>query len=401
MIFTDYVLNGEGHGELGHHASSLRFDPGLMRPFIDRAGHACVTVNTGSEWNEKAGALVPTYEKMLQRDAIDRGIMPVTNAQTLIRKEEWLAMDQVVLTAARQRLRAWADLAATNTFPVPGMSKTVLEHERMTDAGDAMVDMDGLSQGNADRPKFQLEGLPLPITHSDFWFSKRDLAVSRAGKTSLDTTMAEQAGRRVAESIEKTLIGIDTGLTFGDKSGRGYDNTPTVRGYTNHPDRITKTDLTTPTGVSTADSTVEDVLAMRQLAYDQSFYGPYMLYHSADWDLYLDNDYGVGTPGATAAFAPAQTLRKRLRQIEGIRDVRRLDFFTDTFTLLLVQMTSEVVRAVNGMDISTIQWETVGGLQLNFKVMAIQVPQIRSQFIRQDQTNAAAKCGIVHATTSS
>ena len=50
------------------------------------------------------------------------------------------------------------------------------------------------------------------------------------------------------------------------------------------------------------------------------------------------------------------------------------------FRLIMIQMNSEVARAVNGMDITTIQWETVGGLQLNFKVMCIQVPQLRADF---------------------
>jgi hypothetical protein len=39
-----------------------------------------------------------------------------------------------------------------------------------------------------------------------------------------------------------------------------------------------------------------------------------------------------------------------------------------------------------------VQWETVGGMRLNFKVMAIQVPQIREDF--------NGNCGICHATTA-
>jgi hypothetical protein len=55
-------------------------------------------------------------------------------------------------------------------------------------------------------------------------------------------------------------------------------------------------------------------------------------------------------------------------------------------------MTSDVARAINGMDITTVQWETQGGMRVNFKVMAIQVPQIRSDF--------NGRTGIVHATTA-
>jgi hypothetical protein len=56
----------------------------------------------------------------------------------------------------------------------------------------------------------------------------------------------------------------------------------------------------------------------------------------------------------------------------------------------MVQMTSDVIQAINGMDITTLQWETVGGMQLHFKVMCIQVPQMFSDI--------DGNCGICHGT---
>jgi len=41
-------------------------------------------------------------------------------------------------------------------------------------------------------------------------------------------------------------------------------------------------------------------------------------------------------------------------------------------------MTTDVVRLVDGMDITTVQWSTDGGMLLHFKTMAIIVPQLRS-----------------------
>jgi hypothetical protein len=58
----------------------------------------------------------------------------------------------------------------------------------------------------------------------------------------------------------------------------------------------------------------------------------------------------------------------------------------------MVQMTPDVARAINGQDITTVQWETKGGMQLNFKVFCIQVPQLRA--------DAYNNCGIMHATTT-
>jgi uncharacterized linocin/CFP29 family protein len=153
-----------------------------------------------------------------------------------------------------------------------------------------------------------------------------------------------------------------------------------VYGYTNHPDRITKADLTAPTA-SNGTTIVNEVLAMRELLYADGFYGPFMLYISTGYDQYFDNDLKTNSD---------RTVRERIREIDNIKDVRRLDFLTGN-VMIMVQMTSDVARAINGMDITTVQWESKGGMELHFKVMAIQVPQIRSDF--------SGKTGIVHGTT--
>jgi len=392
FVFNDYVLNGRPHGPVGNALGQVRYDPGLLRPYFDEKGRPCVTVNTGRmRWNEERQRMEPVYEKRLVQEVMNQGIYhPVLNATTL-RKDEWIMLDTAVLRAARERLRAWADLAAANTFGgFDGMSRMILEHETMNDPGEAVVDMDGLSESQDTNVLFQLEGLPLPITHFDFSFSSRRLAVSRNGNTPLDTVKAEIAGRRVAEMIEKTLIGSVTGLTYGNSND--YGRSPTVYGYTNFPNRITKTDLTAPTDSGWKPETLlSEVLEMRQLLYNAKYYGPFMLYHSSDWDTYLDDDYVKGDPSAGVA-GTNMTLRQRLAAIEGIQGVRRLDFFTDTFSLVMVQMTADVARAVIGMDLTTVQWETKGGMELHFKVMAIMVPQLRADY--------NGNCGIVHATTS-
>lgn len=238
-MFVDYVQNGAGYGPVGEALAGCHYDPGLLRPYFDDKGERCVTVNTRrTVMDNRTGKRVPALAKVKIADLMARGIFhPVFNA-TSLRKEEWIELDRVVLRAARYRLRAWADLAASNSFGgFNGMAKTILEHETMSDPGEAVVDMDGLTEGRQDSPKFQLEGLPLPITHMDFWFSARRLAISRNTGTPLDTTMAEAASRRVAEMIEKTTIGLTTGITYGGNSTQvgGYGRTSSVYGYTNFP----------------------------------------------------------------------------------------------------------------------------------------------------------------------
>ena len=40
-------------------------------------------------------------------------------------------------------------------------------------------------------------------------------------------------------------------------------------------------------------------------------------------------------------------------------------------------MTSETIRAVIGLEVQTVTWESLGGMMKHFKVMTIQVPQVR------------------------
>ena len=399
----------------------MRWDPGLRRPYWDKNGKAAVTINRGRTTLVK-GVQTPIREHMLIRDVVNNmGIMsPVFNATTL-RKEEWLMLDQVVLRASRYRLRAAKDLAESNTYGgFNGMSKIILEHETMSDPGEAMVDMDGLTPGRTDTPLFQLQGVPLPITHCDFWYDSRRLAISRNTGTPLDTVMGEAAGRRVGETIEKTTIGVQAGPIYGGASTYtgGYGRTSQVYGYITFSNRLTSTAGYLPTGNGRSGTgwkpsdTLADVLAYIDLLKAGKFFGGYMLYHSNDWDKYLDNDY-ILTGGNVAT----QTLRQRLYDIgrednvgegELIKGVRRLDLLpaatlnsllgpggesittTYPFTMILVQMTPDVARMVNGMDITTVQWESVGGMRLNFKVMCIQVPQIRADYY--------GNCGILQAT---
>jgi uncharacterized linocin/CFP29 family protein len=348
----DFILNGQATGDVASRLLAHNMDPNCLRPYIGTDGRSYMTVMDNGK---------PTA-------------VPLMNTTATLRKDDWKILDEAIVKAAKPRLRAVADVRAAGlTYTIPnGMGKTALETETQSDISDAIVSMDGLRESQADRPVFELSNLPLPIIHKDFNFSLRQIMTSRNGGSPIDTTTAELAGRKVAEMAEKLLIGTETGTTYGGGI---------IYGLMNYINRQTKT-ITSPVASGwTAATTLAEVLNMKHLSQVASHYGPWMLYCSTAWDEYMDNDY--------VAAAPQNTLRMRLRMIEGIQDVRTLDYLTG-YTLLLVQMTSDTVREVIGMDISTVQWETKGGMQVNFKVMAIMVPQVRC-----DQSG---NCGIVHGS---
>ena len=389
-VSNQYVTN-EVIGDTDH------FDPGLARPYRDDKGKVWVDVTVGHETKEdRDGAIIvnahgepklhPVYDPQLVTERIrkDLPVIQMTNNATVLRKDQWIAIDQSVGQAARKRMQAWNDLRASNTFGgFDGMATPILEYERLNDAGEAIVDMDGLSEGRGFAPTFTLQGMPLPITHCDFFLSKRFLATSRRNASrGADTIRSAMAGRRVGETIEQTLIGTQVGTTYG--ASGDYANTSKVEGYTNHADRITTTGLTAPTG-SNGTAVLTQWLDHRDELYQQNFYGPYNVYTATNYDQFLDDEFKTNSD---------KSLRRRLLEIENVRSIKRLDYLTTASTTLWVNM-GENVEAVNGMEITTVQWETKGGMQLNFKVMGIQVPRIRSV-----QINTGASGGPASAATA-
>ena len=100
----------------------------------------------------------------------------------------------------------------------------------------------------------------------------------------------------------------------------------------------------------------------------------------------MDKDYDTTSNGTS------DTLRQRILKIEGIEAVKVSDYLPDD-NVILVQMTSDVVRLVNGFKPQVIAWSEEGNMVFKYKVMAIQVPQIRS--------TQTGQCGVCHWTKAS
>jgi hypothetical protein len=240
------------------------------------------------------------------------------------------------------------------------MGKTVYEYQRMTDIGPAVTSMDGIRESDMDRAHFDLTGIPLPIVHKDFQFTARQIAISRNGGPPLDTTLARLAARKCMEEVEKYTAGSQT-FKFG-----GYN----LYGYTNFPQRMTQT-ITAPASNNHA-ITISEILSMKKKLMDKGFQGPYVVYMSPAWELYMDEDY-------SSAGTRTETFRERILKIEGINELRNSYWLTGN-TILMIQKSPDVAQAVVGMDVTTMQWPTKGGMMVNFKVMCILLPLLRADF---------------------
>ena len=399
-MFENYLLNGQMHGEFGNALRKVGYDDGYYRPFFNSRGEPCVTVNTGKMIN-KDGESYPETETRRIVDVMRTGHFNPTFNATSLRFADWIHFEKRLQLCTRQVLRAWSDLSASSSISgFDAMAKMTYEYEAMSDPGEAMASMDGRASGRTNMPQFVTSSVPLPIYHADFDIGMRTDLVSRNSGTPLSAATLEGCGRRIAELVEDTVIGVVNsgsviGPTYGTRTGfHPHREASRVYGYTNHPSRQVKTDLTVPTGAN-PQATLDDVLEMRDLLYDAGFNGPFMLYHSTDWNQFMDNDYGMIGTGSSYGFAPTKTLRERLRAIDDIQDVRQLRRLTSTtnpYTLLMVEMSSQTADAINGATPRIIQWTSKGGWELNFRVYAIQVPVLKYDY--------NGNMGIVHGTTS-
>ena len=367
---VDIIDQGRGTGTVASEllAMGRSVNTNVMRPWIGDDKRVYVTVFKGGDPNKPEN-----YKPVL---ASNLGIQ--TNGT--LRRDEWKQLDEAVMRIAEYRLGGYDDLVSRGLVYNlgNGMGSTVLEWHDVGDALTAEVTMDGVTRAQNDRPKFQHNYLPLPIVHVDYEINTRALETSRNMGNGIDTTLAERAARRVSETLENMLF-TDWDYGYGDLDSRSRNK---IYSYVNFPDRITVA-LSTygnwDASATTGADIVNSVLAMKQASINGYFYGPWQLYIPTAYETVLDKDYDATTPGTT--------IRERIMKISGIEGIKVIDTLAAN-NVLCVQMTSDVVRLVRGLGMQNVEWQTEGRFITKYKVLTLQVPQIRS-----DQNG---KTGIVH-----
>lgn len=357
---VDHISQMLGFGDAADRLLAAGGDPGVLRPYVGRDGRSYVTRMI---YNERSGKCEPRVF--------------VTNTPATLSYDAYKQFDNTIITVMRERLRAFADIRSAGlTYNLPnGMAHTVLQYQTQGDITGASISMSPARRSEGDRPETDIALFPLPIVHKDFDIDARELLVSRQGNMPLDTSTAALAARKVAEELEKMTVGTVKAFKYAGNY---------VYGYRTFPQRATKFDMTAPDGTN-GNTIINEILALRQLLIDDNHFGPYTLYVNRQWSQYLDSDFSTAKGNLT--------LRQRILAIEDIRDVRVLDHLPSTrFEMLLVEMTTETVRAVVGMEVQTVQWESQGGMMRHFKVMCLQVPQLRP--------DTAGNSGVAHGATS-
>lgn len=285
-----------------------------------------------------------------------------TNAQALLRYEEWLDIDRAVIEAATQRLMGIIDLRQNNlTYNLGSIGATISLWETASDMTEADISMSALTRSEKDTPAFNTQQVPVPIVHKDFQVELRRLVASRNYGASIDVTAAAIAGRVVAERSERMLFSGAPVRVDG----------ATIYGYTTHPDRNT-VDMAKPWNDPsvTGENIIADVTAMLNAARAAKHYGPFVIYVPTAYEGKLDQDYRQWD---------TRTIRERILSLGGVTGVMVADFLPGN-NVVMVQMTRDVVDLAIAQDITTVQWSVMGGMAEEFKVMAVWVPRVKSTF---------------------
>lgn len=412
LAASDFIGDG-GMGVSNGLAEMNQLPPDFAtarRPFIcPRTGKPSVLINVKQRDGRPAytvnkGVKTPIRRSMPVMDLLNSGHTRVPiwvlNAATL-RPEQWAEIDKKVILASRQPLVAYEDMRSANSYGgFDAYGRMYLEYQAMSDPGEAVEDFDLMTAGRHDQPLFLNRATPLPCTHADFFFSDRFMTISGNDSEPIDSLTGEAMSQRVSERIEDVTIGQVTGATYGTQTAGSHTHqgTATVYGMANFTYRTNKTNLTTPTGAN-PQSTVTDVLAMIQTLQNNAFYGPFTLYCSLSWNQFLGSPYAY-TNGSNWAVNPSITLKMALEQLEGIAAVKTLPRWSapilsggsaGTYAMILIDW-KKAGRAIDGRQPTVLQWDSMGGMRHNFKVWAIQVPQMFAEY--------STNCALVYATTS-
>lgn len=325
-----------------------KLDARGARPFVDKDGHSKIIVVNA------AGKL---------------GKLKI-NASALLRYDEWKDIDRTVIESGLQRMPAFNDLRSRNlVHPLGSIGQTVSMWETLNDMTEASIAMSAITRGEKDTPSYGNASVPVPIVFKEFSLELRRLEASRRFGAGLDVLGATIAGRLVGEKSEKMLF-LGAGVQVDGA---------TIYGYINHPNRNTVTLSENWDAVGkTGEEIVADVQAMLTAARGDRYFGPYMLYIPSTYEGVLDNDYRAND---------SRTVRSRVMALSGISGITVSDFLT-AHNVVLVQMTRDVVDVAIAQDITTVQWSLMGGMQEEFKVMAVWVPRVKA--------GPAGESGIVH-----
>lgn len=303
------------------------------------------------------------------------------NVNATLRKDEWVQVDLELLEAYRQRLVVFEAYRRKGLIQnLGGLGVLASEWENASAMIDASIDMDGESLGREDRQTFGLNGVPIPVIHSEFRIGERVLMASRMRGASLDVTQGIEAAQSVARTVEKMFI---NGSTMGaiNSDGQTYQ----IYGLTNFPNRVQFTSLSDWSDPATTQETIltETLQMVQTLEEDERRFGPFAIWIPADCSFQFYEDYKSESE---------KTLMQRILDDPRIESIEVADELA-AGNVIVAQLEKTTTDAAVGADESNIQWASGSGWTNHFQTFAALAPRFK--------TDADGRCGILHGTEGS
>lgn len=291
----------------------------------------------------------------------------------LLRKDEWLELDSIVLETAKVELNGIQDLMSRGlTKKLGGLGSKISAYEQIGEMTAATVSMSVDVPGEKDRLEYTMVNVPVPVLYKEFSFDLRDLESARQSGDPLETDHIAAATRVVTESMETMLFSGHT------KQLAGY----TIQGYTTATNRIQTTAAALGSGdFGTAGNFYKAVTGALTALRAIGFKGPFMIYLAS-------TQYGetLNLIDPTAHMSELAVVKQNIPEVIDVKP----SFELTAGHMVMVQMSSNVVDLAVGMSMAPIQWTEMGGMITDFRVMTALVPRIKS--------DANSHTGVLHAT---
>lgn len=297
------------------------------------------------------------------------------NATTL-EEDEWRTLTSRMVDIYEDTMVGVADLQSAGLTRNVSLATRVDLWQKRNNFTEADVSMDGETRSSEDRLHYSTEGVPIPIIHKDFRIAQRVLESSRRMNNDLRTDEVAAATEVVTEMQENLLF---NGWSRNITDQR--DDTFTLYGYRNAPDRNTVTGSDWGTASNIRDDFVSMIDAMDD---DNRTGGGYYLYLAPPQWRQMRSAVDPDGDGN-------MTVRQRLNEEFGaeLGAIRRAEYVPDG-EAVMVDMSQDVVELAVAEDTQLIEWQSGSGMTNHFKAMSAMAPEIKS--------DAEAQSGIVHTT---
>ena len=298
---------------------------------------------------------------------------------TSLSDDEWDTLDEAVMTPLRN------DLVLTQAMEGAGLTHDLQWWENESTWGlrggmtDAEHSMSLSTRSEEDVLAYGKQGVAVPYSIKDYRIEENHLERSRQMGTAIDTAMAAEAARQVAELVENTILYGAPELNWEDMRGNVLE-TPgllNVSGRAQQPASGAWSD-----GATAYGDIIEGMGILKDRNFDPTGRGYWLLVGSAQ-DTQFENDYKAESD---------RSIRDKIAGHTNIGNVQYVPEMPDGEAVLL-QPTERVIDLARLPDGPlNIEWSTHGGTEIHNKIYHLAAPRIKHD--EEGQTGVVHFAGI-------